>query len=260
MFTTRWNLKMLAALNISAIILLTSWLWQPTRTLWDALDNATFDLLNAPLAHNKYYSALAAIANMRPVDVGVGVVMLSILIKRDFILKAPQLRQAFFAFFVLLLLLLLVRFGFNEVLKTIDWKRASPSLVLPDAVRLTQLFPNWKAHLYLKDSSEQCFPGDHASVLLIWAMLCSAFAKHWKNLLVWGLCALFMLPRLIAGAHWASDDFVGGVFLALIAFSWGYFTPILELTSDWLNRKFSPVLIRVGKWPLFKHLNLLAQH
>jgi membrane-associated phospholipid phosphatase len=260
MFTTRWNLKMLASFNISASVLLASWLWQPTRILWDALDNATFDLLNAPLAHNTFYSALAAIANMRPVDIGVGLILLSLLIKRDFILKVSQLRQAFFAFFVLLLLLLLVRFGFNEVLKIMNWKRASPSLVLPDAVRLTHLFPNWQANLYLKDSSEQCFPGDHASVLIIWAMLCSAYAKHWKILLVWGLCALFMLPRLIAGAHWASDDFVGGVFLALIAFSWGFFSPILELTSDWLNRKLSPILISLGKLPLLKHLNLLAQH
>ncbi|MFM9835980.1 MAG: phosphatase PAP2 family protein [Methylophilaceae bacterium] len=229
------------------------------RTLWDALDNAMFDVFNAPLALNGFYATIAAIANMRPVDMGVGLILVGLLIKRGFIVKAAQLRQLLFAFLVLLILLLLARFGFNAVLKALEWKRASPSLVLPEAIRLTQLFPDWQAHLYLKDSSEQCFPGDHASVLLIWAMLCSTFITGREMVIVWILTALFMLPRLIAGAHWASDDFVGGVFLALIAFSWGFYSPILEKASNWLTRLFKPILNTIGRWPLFKSLSVFSQ-
>lgn len=50
----------------------------------------------------------------------------------------------------------------------------------------------------------------------------TVFAKRIGQVLViWGLALLFMMPRLVAGAHWGQDDYIGGVLLALLALGWG---------------------------------------
>ena len=258
LFSTTWRWKGILAFNLLAAFILATWLWQPTRQLWDALDTRLFHWLNASLAGSTTWAKVWAISNMRPFDIGVGILMLGLLIKRDWAFNGTHIRRALLALIALLILLLLVRFGFDTILKALHWKRASPSLTVGDAVRLTQLFPDWEAYLYLKDSSAQCFPGDHASVLLMWAMLASGFARGWKLLLVWAITILFMLPRLVAGAHWLSDDLVGGVFLSFIAFGWGFYSPYAARASTFLEKIFSPIFKLLNKIPLLNKLSLIS--
>ena len=52
------------------------------------------------------------------------------------------------------------------------------------------------------------------------------FAKPKYRLAIVGITILFSLPRLIGGAHWFSDDLVGGVFLALFSVAWVCYTPL----------------------------------
>lgn len=258
LFSSQWRIKPLVIFNAIALIALLSWLWQPTRALWDAIDIMVFDSLNHPLAGNLLWAKLWAIFNMRPVDIAVGLVLFGLLMKRDWAFPASQVRRAFMAMFALLVLLLFVRFGFDAVLKAMHWKRISPSLALPEAVRLTQLFPDWTAHLYLKDSSEQCFPGDHASVLMVWLMLVWGFLRGTKLALAFALTIFFMLPRLVAGAHWASDDLVGGVFLAFIAFGWGYYSHFTAKASQWLVNLTAPIFRLLAKIPLLNRLTIVS--
>ena len=258
LFATKWRWKNLVIFNLLAVLMLASWLWQPTRQLWDALDASIFHFLNAPLASNSAWAKVWAISNMRPFDIGVGLIMLGLLIRRDWLSSGKQVRNALLGLVALLVMLLLVRFSFDAILKAMHWKRASPSLVMADAVRLTQLFPDWEAHWYLKDSSEQCFPGDHASVLLIWAMLMTGFARGWKLIFVWGITLFFMLPRLVAGAHWLSDDLVGGVFLAFIAFGWGYYSPYTARASAFSERLTAPIFRILSKIPLLNKISLIS--
>ena len=262
LFSAEWRWHKLITLNLLALFLLASWLWQPTRQLWDAVDASMFHLLNAPLATSSVWAHVWGIGNMRPVDAGVGLLLIGLLIRRGFIFtgnqSATQVRRALFAFLALMLMLLLVRFSFDAILKTLDWRRASPSLVVKDAVLLTQLFPDWTAHWYLKDSSKQCFPGDHASVLLMWAMLATGFIRGWKLHLVWLLTLFFMLPRLVAGAHWATDDLVGGVFLAFVAFGWAYYSPYIVYVSNCLEKIFSPIFKLLSKVPLLNKLSVIS--
>ncbi len=258
LFATNWRWKHIVLFNLIALVILASWLWHPTRQLWDALDAGVFHLLNAPLANNPTWAKMWAISNMRPFDMGVGLIMFGLLIKRDWLFSGTQVRRALLGLVALLVMLLLVRFGFDAVLKMLHWKRASPSLVINDAVQLTKLFPDWEAHWYLKDSSEQCFPGDHASVLLIWAMLMAGFARGWKLLLVWAITLFFMLPRLVAGAHWLSDDLVGGVFLSFVTFGWGYHSPYAARASAFLVRLCAPIFSMLNKIPLLNKLSLVS--
>ena len=255
----RWCWRELILCNVIALLLMASWLWQPTRQYWDAFDGWLFHFLNAPLANHPFWATIWAIGNMRPVDAAIGLVMLVTIIKSDFIFSGTQVRRALYAFVALLLLMLLIRIAlFDQALKFLHWKRASPSLVVDGAVRLTTLFPNWAQQWALKDSSAQCFPGDHASVLFIWTAMLLYFARGKALVFVWLLTLLYVLPRLIAGAHWGSDVFVGGAFLSLMAFGWGFYTPYVTNAQRLLERLTAPIIKLLAKLPLLNQLSLIS--
>lgn len=259
MIQARWCGRGLITCNLLALALLASWGWAPARLLWDRFDLEVFHLLNASLASDGAWAHVWGVCNMRPVDLGFGLIMLGILVKGNFIFTAAQVRQALYAFLAVLVLLLLIRAGpLNELVKAMHWQRASPSLTVDGAIRLTALFPDWARDWHMKDSSGRSFPGDHASVLLLWAIFLSPFARGWRRWLVWGLALLFMLPRLVSGAHWLSDVLVGGVFLGLIAIGWGLYTPYAAQACALMERFGTPVLQRLGRLPGLRHISLFS--
>ncbi|WP_440447180.1 phosphatase PAP2 family protein, partial [Pseudomonas aeruginosa] len=86
----------------------------------------------------------------------------------------------------------------------------------------------WKKRARSRRSS----PGAPAWVLLVWALFMSLFARRaGQFLLIWALAVLFMLPRLVAGAHWGQDDYIGGLQMALLALAWGCYTPLAAKAS-----------------------------
>ena len=255
----RWCWRQLIFCNVIALLLMASWLMPTTRALWDAFDGWIFHILNAPLANHPIWASMWAIGNMRPVDAAIGMVMLIAIIKGDFIFSGAQVRRALYAFLALLLLMLLIRIAlFDQALKLLHYKRASPSLVVEGAVRLTELFPNWKQNWALKDSSEQCFPGDHASVLFIWTAMLLYFARGKALIFVWMLTILYALPRLIAGAHWGSDVLVGGAFLSLMAFGWGFYTPYVANVQNCLEKLTAPLIKFLAKLPLINQFSVIS--
>jgi membrane-associated phospholipid phosphatase len=123
---------------------------------------------------------------------------------------------------------------------------------------MSDYFPGLEKTWELKDRSSQSFPGDHASVLLIWGMFMTVFAKRIGQVLViWGLALLFMMPRLVAGAHWGQDDYIGGVLLALLALGWGYYTPFAAKVSGFLMQVTSPVFEWFQRVPLVNRLSVI---
>ncbi len=258
LLNTQWRLGALLACHIVALLLLASWLWQPTRSLWDQFDLQLFALLNEPVHAAGLWAKTWAIGSMRPVDLGVGVLMLAVMLKADFVFTGPQVRKALFAFVIALLVMLLFRVGFADLVKLMDWQRPSASLVVEGAARLTELFPGWEERWDMKDSASRSFPGDHASVLLIWAMFMSFFARTWRLLLIWVMALVFMLPRLVAGAHWGSDALVGGVFLALLGLAWSCFTPCAYKASAWLEKVTLPLTRELARLPLLGRLSVIS--
>ncbi len=251
-----WRMRPLLLCHLFAALLLASWVWEPTRLLWDHFDDQLFRLLNTPLADGGWRAKTWAIGSLRPMDVAAGLIMLSFLLHRGWVFPGNEVRRALFAFVAILLLLLLVRTGFTALAKLLDWQHASPSLVIDGAVRLSELFPDWD-RWELKDASERSFPGDHASVLLLWALFLSFFARGWRLLVIWGLATLFMLPRLVAGAHWGSDDFVGGLFLSLLAIAWGCCTPYASHFSHALERLTAPLFALLARLPMIGRMALV---
>jgi membrane-associated phospholipid phosphatase len=252
----QWRLRPLLACHIVALLLLASWLWAPSRALWDQFDLQLFALLNAPVHDAGLWAKTWAIGSMRPVDMGVGVLMLAVLLKADLVFSATQVRKALYAFLAALLVMLLLRVGFAELVKLMGWQRPSASLVVEGAARLTELFPTWEERWDMKDSATRSFPGDHASVLL-WAMFMSFFARNWRLLLVWSMAVVFMLPRLVAGAHWGSDALVGGVFLSLLGLAWACFTPFADKASERLETLTLPLIRLLARLPLLGRLSVI---
>ncbi|AVO52739.1 phosphatase PAP2 family protein [Ectopseudomonas mendocina] len=253
-----WHPRAMLVCHIVAIVLLVSWVWQPTRDLWDAADLWLFKLLNDPVHAAGLWAKIWAIGSMRPVDAGVGVVMLAVMLKAGLVFEGPQVRRALYAFLTALVTLLLLRVGFAELVKAMGWQRPSASLVVEGSARLTELFPDWEERWDLKDSASRSFPGDHASVLLIWAFFMTFFARNWRLLLVWVIAVIGMLPRLVAGAHWGSDAFVGGMFLSLLALAWACYTPLGYHASEWLEKITLPITSRLAKLPLLGRLSIVS--
>lgn len=255
----RWDWPKLIVCHVIAMLLFISWLWQPSRALWDQLDIQLFHFLNAPLASHITWAHLWAFGSMRLADMAVGLIMLGFLVKGGWLFAKNQVRTALFAFLSVLFLLLVIRIGlFSPLVKAMHWQHDGPSLVLDGAVRLGNLFPEWDRFSHIKDSSNNSFPGDHASVLLLWAMFLYPFAKLWQRWLIGLLTVIFLLPRLVAGAHWGTDIFIGGVFLSLVAFSWGFYTPFAACSVRLLERLFSPVLRFLQKIPGLDRISLIS--
>src|SRR5690606_33971659 len=62
-----WRPRALLICHLIALLLLASWLWQPTRQLWDAFDLWLFHLLNDPVHATGLWARIWAIGSMRPV-------------------------------------------------------------------------------------------------------------------------------------------------------------------------------------------------
>lgn len=258
LFQARWSWGPLAACTLLPVALLCFWLWPVGQILCLTFDEWLFHSLNAPLADNLIWRSIWAVGSLRPFDILVGLIMLSLLIRGDWVFKATQVRQAFFGFLVTLLLLVVIRALFSKWVSAMGWQHNSPSMVFDNAVHLSDFYPHLEAKWELKDRSSQSFPGDHASVLLIWALFMSLFSRRLaQHLVIWALALLFMLPRLVAGAHWGSDDYIGGLALALAVISLGLHTPLAAVFARQGERLLTPPLRSLGRLPLLGRLSLL---
>lgn len=172
LFQARWNLGRLAVCNLLPLALLGFWLWPTGQMLCVMFDEWLFHLLNSPLATHPTWLHIWAVASLRPLDAVVGVILLSLLIRGDWVFNAADVRRAFF--------------GFVSI-----------------------------------------------------------------------LAPLFMMPRLVAGAHWGQDDYVGGVLLAVWALGWGYYTPYAAKASDALLRLTEPLFNLLGRMPFLSRLSVM---
>ena len=258
LFQAKWSWGPLAACTLLPIALLCFWLWPLGQMLCTAFDEWLFHSLNAPLTDHAVWRAIWTVGSLRPFDIVVGLILLGLLIKGNWVFKACQVREAFFGFLVTLILLVVIRALFSKWADAMGWQHESPSMVLPDAVRLSDFYPHLESRWELKDRSGQSFPGDHASVLLIWALFMSLFSRRvGQYLVIWGLAVLFMLPRLVAGAHWGQDDYIGGLLMAILALGWSCYTPLAAKASAALLRWTSGLFALLARLPLVKCLSVV---
>lgn len=215
--------------HVIALLLLISWLVPSLRGHWDNLDNQLFYYFNGWVAHHRAAQIFWAITNVRAFDLIPFFIMLySIMVADGFIAK-DKIKNASLMFVVLLAVLILIRF---VIAKYVGVNRASPSVVLQPAYLLRELV----SFIPAKDTASDSFPGDHAAIIFAWLGFIFLYAKNNRcKFIAVLIAAFFTLPRLVAGAHWFTDDFVGGLFVALIALAWVFFTPFAKFITHHLQ-------------------------
>lgn len=258
LFQPKWNVKKFLLCNLVALALLLVWIWPTGHAAFTQFDEWLFHLLNRPLEQNKVWLWIWTVASMRPFDIVVGLILLVLLIKGDWVFKAAQTRAALIGFVMTLILLLIIRTVFSKIIDHSSLQHDSASMMIPDAIKLSDIFPTLEDKWQLKDRSSQSFPGDHASVLLIWAMFMTVFSRTvGQRVIIWLLAFLFMMPRLVAGAHWGQDDYIGGVMIALLALGWSCYTPFAAAVTNFLLRATAPIFNLLAKIPLLKCLSVI---
>ncbi|MDP6046036.1 MAG: phosphatase PAP2 family protein, partial [Phycisphaerae bacterium] len=116
------------------------------------------------------------------------------------------------------------------------FERTSPTKTksVSPSIRISKLY-NWE----LKDSSKHSFPGDHATVLLIFNGFVGFYGRKKRYIIpALATATIFSLPRIISGAHWLSDIMVGSFSTALVFLPIALYTP---LTNKCVARLERPV-------------------
>ncbi len=221
---TIWHPIAFITCQLLAVAIYGSWLYPPTRAILDSTDASLFFSLNGSLHWGESWQLFWAYANTKMADIAVGIVMIILFLLFCFGGKKYLRIERLVAFGIMCAMILLTQDGglANYYVSVIDISRASPSLLLEPAIRLSELYPN----IELKDHSASSFPGDHGIVVLIW-LSCIWFYASWR----WGLLAivvtlLILLPRMVVGAHWLTDNLVGSAALVLLMDAWILCTPL----------------------------------
>lgn len=244
-----WHPTGLLVFQGLALLLLASWWFEGshTRLLWDQWDRAVFYTLNGSLAEGESWQRFWAIANNRAFDLTSAILVL-LLYARFALADGGKYLAERIAVFILIFLFTLIMIETSNV-SLENLHRKSPSLVLEPVYRLTELVPDIKT----KDSSGSSFPGDHSAVLLMWTGYFWFLAGTRYGLTALLIAVLFSMPRVVAGAHWFTDDFVGSGVVALTGLGWLFFSPLNRTGTRWMmpiSRKLASVvrwfLQRVG--------------
>ena len=229
------------SLQLIAFFLLFSWFWPTTQALWLHLDYQVFNILNSSLTLHRSWQILWALCNCRPFDGVVLILFLLSVTRPNWVFAQEHTKKILLLLIATSIIALMIRYGMKYLFNI---KRASPSLILPHAIRLHELVP----FLPAKDQSHNSFPGDHASLTLVWwgIVLLYTHKNHWRFTASAAMIVI-LLPRLIAGAHWLTDDVIGGLFVALLAIAWTCFSPLSKvilrldctlLAPRWMKKLF----------------------
>ena len=206
-------------------VLFASWLWAPTRALWDALDMSVFLRLNGILRAGRAWQVIFAIGNWRPFDLFTGCLMLGVVSHWLLAERRAHVRERLANFLAFTIVAAAVVYGIEKAEGVIGYRRPSPTKILRDAVRLSHEV-TW---ITVKDTSPYSFPADHAFVLMITILFLWAYAGWRRGAIAAAVFVPFMAPRLVAGAHWLTDVAIGSTVLILVFAGWWFGSPLHSL-------------------------------
>ena len=227
-----------------AIFLFASWAYSDAgRAIWDQLDQWVFFTFNGSLTLSEGWATLWALGNSRWAD------LVSALILGGMLLHFVQaggrhLLAERVALGIFIGLLLGVTAEIAHTLVTTP--RESASLVLKPVNYLSELVTDIKT----KDRSTNSFPGDHATVLWMVTVFFWYYGGKRYGLGALAMALLFVLPRLVGGAHWFTDVTAGALSLSLASTAIAFYTP--------LDQKFIACALKIlNRAPFQKLLNLI---
>jgi len=241
---TTWKIRPLLITHGIALLLMLSWIFEPTRSLWLYVDDVSFWFFNDSLKNGSdWYRYFWALVNMQEFDKVVAILLLGIFVVSG-LKKDRTLWGRHFGIFVAMFVVLGIWTGYGNhtgIGQLLPVERLSATLEYPDSFRLAQ----WSTELKTKDASADSFPGDHGMILLIVAGFVAYYFSRSYAWFAIVLAVVGTMPRVVAGAHWVTDEVVGAIFIAMLALSWNFHTPAGEYMvriSDRVFQKFLALL------------------
>ncbi|MFT5393213.1 MAG: membrane-associated phospholipid phosphatase [Gammaproteobacteria bacterium] len=217
----RW--KPLAIALVAVALIYFSWFMGASREAWDALDLTVFHFVNDALRGAADWQVFWAHANRHMADlIAVGLfsgLYLWFVLFGQHSSVLHRACQGVFAAAVTTGCVLL-----SEVVHQ-GMGRVSPSLAVDGAFRLGDAVSGFS----FKYSSQKSFPGDHGIALICLATMLWVYARWRVGILGVCIAVAFVLPRVVVGAHWASDIGVGSVGFSLAALALLLLTPAQAL-------------------------------
>lgn len=221
--------------SIIALLLIT-FFWPFTRAYWDVLDLACFKFLNSTLVGHPKWQLFWALTNHKLTDWVEDLVFISFFAVAIRAAPRGQRLQRAAQFLFTILYAACIIFFVNRMLfrEHLDIPRSSPTLVVQDCVRLSDEIPWMK----IKDDASSSFPGDHGTTLFLFAASYAFYSGRKFGFYAFLYAAFRTLPRLIAGAHWATDVLIGSSVITLFYLSWAFCTPL----HLWVTERFEAFL------------------
>lgn len=236
-----WNVRGLAFCVLASVVMYVSFLQAPFHSLWEEIDDLTFYALNGSVAGGGLWAHILSFANSKLYDGLSGVLL--VLILAAFILAGwgKTLKKRLAAVLFMGVYITIVTFVRRKT-GIMEYGRPSPSTAdLLPFLDLSGMYPAYKP----KVSSANSFPSDHGVFCILFVTFFWFYAG-WR----WGvgvllLMPLFLMPRLISGAHWLSDTAVGAVVFTLPVIAAAFYTPFAALCCRNLERWINAVAQRV---------------
>ena len=226
------NLKWIIICNILGVVLFSSWYITQFSGFWFEIDKAIFYFFNEQLTLSRTFMYFVAFVNLRAFDIVAFVAMLGIFY--SYYRKSNvEGKRWLFCIGVTMLLSAIVMKQFDRLL-TID--RVSASVYFEQLyhnVNFVSELSGWPS----KDRSASSFPGDHGMMLLIFVAFMWKYMGKTAFYKALAVFVIFSFPRIMGGAHWFTDIFVGSLSFALIILSWILLSPAADIVIDWLEKK-----------------------
>lgn len=221
--------KQIGLLNLAGFIVLGSWLW-PTINLWTTLDDRIFRFFNQFVRpDNPLYDDLLALLNTRFFDAVAFGIMALLFVLAWHQEQRPHALRRWLSIGITMVVTAAMLAVFTH--DGIRYGHPSPTRFYDWAWHLTNI-----VSIPTKDSAGNSFPGDHGLMLMIFAAFMWRFAA--RHIAIWAtiFVVILSLPRIMVGAHWFSDIYMGSLSIALIILPWLLCTPLIPKSVDWLSR------------------------
>ena len=222
-------------LHILAIVLNISLFILPTQALWLAFDTYLFQALNSSIVEHPIQQMFWALGNIKITDIFGALFLLTAFLLYIFEARDEErqkrIEQLLYTIIWFEISILCCKQVITPICENFHLSRHGPTVVLPNAFMLSEVVPWCK----VKDSSYFCYPADHAAIVFQWCAFMWFFAGWKRGLFVLISSMICILPRLISGAHWASDLLVGSGSIVMVAMAWAVCTPMYYSITNGLH-------------------------
>lgn len=215
-----------------------SWLIPLTRAVWDAFDTQGFLWLNSWITRSHLAQNFWGLMNHKLTDWLYDLVMLSFVLYYIFKPNGKAKKEKTLEIFICILYCVLVIVFVNRYLvsELIHVRRLSPSLVVDGATRLSS-FIDW---FKIKETHHACFPGDHGTTAILFSLIIFYSCGYRVGLCALAISTLFILPRIIVGAHWITDVAIGSFSISALSLALLFYTGLFERIKNKLMQPLQP--------------------